>query len=192
MSNTRRTPIRVWLKVFLRAPRKLMRLGLRGTFDWARRILRRELWGVPDLRYARITEQLYVGEQFKRRGWRALQREGVTAVINMRGEYDDLKLGIDIPTYHHIPTTDLLPPTVEQLREGVRAITGAIARGEKVYIHCRAGEGRAPTTAASYLISTGMAVDEAVETIRAARPFIDVTPPQLARLHEFAETFDKA
>jgi len=45
--------------------------------------------------------------------------------------------------------------------------------------------GRAPTLAAAYLISTGMTLDEALATIRRTRPFINITPPQMALLVEY-------
>jgi len=60
-----------------------------------------------------------------------------------------------------------------------------IDAGRKVYIHCAGGVGRAPTLAAAYLISTGMPREDAIATIRRARPFIDIMPPQMAALAEF-------
>ncbi|MBN1284655.1 MAG: dual specificity protein phosphatase family protein [Anaerolineae bacterium] len=168
-----------------RLPKKLLKLGLPGAWDWVMRHTRRIFLGAPNFKRARITEQLYVGDQFSARGWRRLQREGITVVVNMREESDDRRLGVDIPVYCWLPTTDRHAPSMEHLREGVRVITEASARGAKVYIHCRSGEGRAPTMAAAYLISTGMAVEDALAKIKAVRSFIDVTGPQLARLREF-------
>jgi protein-tyrosine phosphatase len=171
----------------LRLPRKLIWLGPAGTLDWFLRNSRRVLLGVPDLSRSRVTDQVYVGEQFSRRGWRALNDEGVRTVVNMREEFDDRRLGADnIPTYCHLPTTDRHAPTMAHLRKGVELIRKAVSRGEKVYIHCRCGEGRAPTMAAAYLISTGLSVEEALARIRQVRPFIIITAPQLERLHEFA------
>ncbi len=170
-----------------RLPKKLRRLGLSGTWDWLMRHTRRIFLGAPNLARARITPQLYVGDQFNARGWRTLHEdEGITAVVNMREESDDRRLGVDIPHYCWLPTTDRHAPSMDHLREGVRFITDRIEQDEKVYVHCRSGEGRAPTMAAAYLISQGMPVEEAVEKIRSVRSFIDPTPPQMARLREFA------
>ena len=55
----------------------------------------------------------------------------------------------------------------------------------RVYIHCRAGCGRAPSMAAAYLISTGMTRKEALRFIKKARPFIDLNKFQLLRLDQF-------
>lgn len=173
----------------LRLPRKLLSMGPAGAWDWFARNARRVLWGVPDLARCRVTEQLFVGEQFSRRGWGALQAAGVTVVVNLREEFDDLSLGIDIPTYCHLPTTDWQPPTIDDLRKGVRVISEAVARGEKVYVHCMVGMGRAPTMAAAYLVTTGMTPDAAMARIRAVRPFIEPNAAQMARLHEFAAAY---
>ena len=170
----------------LRLPHKLARLGPSGTLDWFVRNSRRVLLGVPELSRSRVTDQVYVGEQFSRRGWRVLYDEGVRAVVNMREEFDDRRLGVNIATYCYLPTTDRHAPTMAHLHQGVKVIREALARGEKVYIHCRSGEGRAPTMAAAYLISTGLSVEEALTRIRRVRPFIIITPPQLERLREFA------
>lgn len=175
-----------------RLPRKMFKLGLLGTWDWVMRHTRRILLGAPNFKRARITEQIYVGDQFSARGWRRLQREGITVVINMREEADDRRLDVDIPAYYWFPTTDRHAPSMAHLNDGVRVITEAVLRGEKVYVHCRSGEGRAPTMAATYLVSTGMSVDEALEMIRAVRSFIDVTEPQLARLREFEAALREA
>jgi hypothetical protein len=46
--------------------------------------------------------------------------------------------------------------------------------------------GRAPTTAAAYLVSTGLAPQQAWDSIRAVRPFIRPTKVQRAALERFA------
>ncbi|MCZ7546561.1 MAG: dual specificity protein phosphatase family protein [Anaerolineae bacterium] len=170
----------------MRLPSRLRRLGLAGAWDWLYRNARRVLWGVPRLSRARVTDQLYVGEQFSTRGWEALRAAGITAVVNMREEFDDRELDIDLPTYCRLPTPDWHAPSQAHLREGVAFIREAIARGEKVYVHCMSGMGRAPIMAAAYLVTTGLTPDEALERIRAVRPFIEPNAEQVASLREFA------
>lgn len=173
----------------LRLPLKLARLGPAGAWDWFQRNARRVLWGVPDLKRSRVTDQVYVGEQFSARGWEALYRAGVRTVVNMRAEFDDRDLGIDIPTYCHLPTVDWTAPSMEHLREGVRVIAEAVARGEKVYVHCMSGMGRAPIMAAAYLVSTGMTPEDALAAIQAVRSFVEPNAAQRARLREFADGY---
>jgi protein-tyrosine phosphatase len=61
-----------------------------------------------------------------------------------------------------------------------------VANGGVVYVHCGSGVGRAPTMVAAYLISTGMAPEQAWACIQAVRPFIRPTPPQLEQIARFA------
>ena len=165
------------------------RLGYQGlwvTFTWF--WTRLYLWtvGRPVLRYCPVTPQLYVGGQINARGWRWLEDRGLTADVNMRSEFDDTAHGIAPRAYLWLPTHDDHAPTVEQLRTGVAFIRQAIERGEKVYVHCASGVGRAPTMAAAYLVSTGMSPDEAWTLIRQTRPFIKPTRSQREIVKRFA------
>ena len=138
---------------------------------------------------SQITPQLHVGGQYRRRGWPILAARGVTAVVNTRAEFDDNHVAIAPPRYLHLPTVDDEPPTLEQLRAGVAFIAEEIARGGGVYVHCGAGVGRAATMAAAYLVSTGLAPDQAWARIRRVRPFIRPKPVQVAQVERFAAQF---
>lgn len=165
--------------------RRLRTQGVRTTLLWlfARGVPK--VTGVPLLRHSEITPELYVGPQYGRRGKDALEQAGITAGVNLRTEFDDLAHGLALANYCHLPTVDDDAPSVEHLERGVAFVQEQIAAGRKVYIHCAGGVGRAPTLAAAYLISTGRTLDEAIATIRRARPFIDITPPQMAALVAF-------
>ena len=140
----------------------------------------------------RITPQLLVGPQLNRRGWRILRDKwGVSSIVNLRVESDDRARGIVPQHYLWLPTIDHTSPTVEQLHRAVKFITERIDSGEKVYIHCAAGVGRAPLTAAAYLISQGYDVDSALDLIRSRRPFISQSTNQRTRLLQFAESIRK-
>jgi dual specificity MAP kinase phosphatase len=157
------------------------------TFNWA--WTRLYLWtvGRPVLRYCPVTPQLYVGGQINAAGWRWLAARGLSADINMRIEFDDATNGIAPEAYLWLPTHDDHAPTLDQLRSGVAFIHQEIEKGGKVYVHCASGVGRAPTMAAAYLVGTGLSPDQAWGLIRATRPFIKPTLPQLAVLEEFAK-----
>jgi protein-tyrosine phosphatase len=111
---------------------------------------------------------------------------GISAVVNLRQELDDRRLGLVPDRYLYLPTPDDYAPSLEQLYRAVEFITQEIAAGGKVYVHCGAGVGRAVITAAAYLISTGMSADQALAAIRKRRPFINPSAVQLQRLDEFA------
>jgi protein tyrosine phosphatase (PTP) superfamily phosphohydrolase (DUF442 family) len=173
---------------------RFTRQGLRVSALWAADHTVRILTGAPIRRVSQVTPQLHVGGQYRRRGWRRLAARGITAVVNLRIEFDDAAAGI-VPAsiaserYLYLPAVDDTPPTLEQLRQGAAFIAEEIARGGGVYVHCGAGVGRAPTMAAAYLVSTGMTPDQAWARIRAVRPFIRIKPGQIAQIERFARDF---
>lgn len=148
--------------------------------------LRRLTLGAPSRRFTRVTPSLYVGGQHRQHGMASFARRGISAVLNLRAESDDIVRGCATEQYLHLPVIDRTPPTLEQLEQGVAFINEQIASGGTVYIHCREGVGRAPTMAAAYLVSTGMTPNDAWMMIRAVRPFIRPTPMQVRQIELFA------
>ncbi len=159
--------------------------GLATTWKWAwgRGVSR--LSGALVLDHSRITPDLYVGPQYGRLGKRQLERAGINGGVNLRIEFDDAAHGLALEHYCHLPTVDETPPSIAHLREGARFIADVVGAGGKVFIHCAGGVGRAPSMAAAYLITQGHTLDEALALIRQGRPYVDILPPQLARLQEF-------
>jgi hypothetical protein len=147
------------------------------------------LTGSPLLQYSEITPNLYVGPQYRESGKRLLQARGINACVNMRIERDDAALGLALERYLHLPTIDDAAPSLEHLEQGVAFIREVIGSGGKVYIHCGAGVGRAPSMAAAYLMAEGHSLEEAIALIRKPRPFIAITPPQLEQLHKLETHF---
>ena len=136
------------------------------TLQWAWGRGIPKITGVPLLRYSRVTPQIYVGPQYNKLGKRILQREGITGDVNMRVEFDDAAHGLALEQYCHLPTVDDAAPAVDHLQKGVDFIAGVVQGGGKVYIHCKAGVGRAPTMAAAYFLSQGMTLDEVIALIK--------------------------
>ena len=143
--------------------------------------------GAPIQRLSQVTPQLHVSGQHQGRGWKTLSKRGITTMVNMRTEFDDQAAGIAPPRYMHLKIVDNTPPTLEHLQAGSDFIAQEIRQGGKVYVHCAAGVGRAPTMAAAYLVSTGRTPAEAWKQIRKVRPFIRPTPAQIAQVDAFAE-----
>lgn len=52
-----------------------------------------------------------------------------------------------------LPTVDHFEPTLEYFVEGVKFIDQARRNGERVYVHCKAGHGRAASMALCWLLS---------------------------------------
>jgi protein-tyrosine phosphatase len=166
--------------------RRLRTQGPRPTLVWLYGRGLPLLTGIPLLRYGQVTPALYLGSQHGRMGKRKLQRLGIHASVNLRSEFDDAAHGLALSSACHLPTPDGYAPSVEQLREGIAFIRRVLEKGGRVYVHCLSGIGRAPTLAAAYLVSEGMSAEEAVAAVRRARPFIDLTPPQIEQLHALA------
>lgn len=167
--------------------RRLREQGVGTTLIWLYGRGFPLLTGIPIMKYCEITPFLYIGPQYNQRGKRRLEQEGIQHDVNLRIEFDDAAHDLALAHYCYLPTIDDDAPTIEHLKQGAAFIEQAINNGEKVYIHCAGGIGRAPTMAAAYFISQGMSLDEAIALIKKTRPFINIMPPQLAQLKHFAE-----
>lgn len=166
--------------------RRLTEQGFGVTAWWAADHAVRIITGAPIHRVSQITPHLHVGGQYRRRGWPRLEARGITAVVNLRVEFDDGKAGIAPERYLHLPTVDDDAPPLEHLHAGATFIAKEAERGGAVYVHCKSGIGRAAVMGAAYLVSTGLTADEAWACIRQARPFIRPTPVQVEQLEQFA------
>jgi hypothetical protein len=165
---------------------RLIEHGFWATTLWAADHAVRIVTGAPIRSVSQITPQLHVGGQYRSQGWPRLAARGITAVVNMRIEFDDGEAGIAPARYLYLPTVDDHPPTLAHLRQGVAFMTEEIARGGGVYVHCGSGIGRAATMAAAYLVGAGKTVDEAWQMIREKRPFVRPRPEQVAQVERFA------
>lgn len=85
----------------------------------------------------------------------ALYKLGVRGVVNMCYEYSGPvteyeKLGIK---QLYLPTCDHFEPSVANMKSAVDFIQYHKKKGEKVYVHCKAGHGRAASIALCWLIA---------------------------------------
>lgn len=137
-----------------------------------------------------VTPQLWVGGELGPRDWDALQAQGVSVVVNLQHEQQDIfSTREKIDGYLWLPSPDGMAPSLEQLTQGVSFIRACVRSGQKVFVHCKAGQGRAPLLCACYLIADGLAPLEAIKKVREARPRTLLTADQSARLREFGQPF---
>lgn len=85
--------------------------------------------------------------------------------------------------WRHLPIRDFSVPSAEFEQSWTQdggEIRALLRRGGKVLIHCKGGLGRAGMMAARLLAELGMAPEDAIKTVRAARKGAIETPSQLA------------
>lgn len=89
---------------------------------------------------------------------------GVRGVVNMCAEYSGptssySDLGI---TQLRLPTVDHFEPSLESMQLAIKFIKEHKARGERVYVHCKAGHGRAAAITLCWMLaeSPSMSAEE--------------------------------
>jgi hypothetical protein len=95
----RKNPIRDLWKQFKSLLYGIIRQDFGTAWKGILDLLSRWLLGAPVDRYSRVTDNLMVSGQYGKRGWRRLQEQGITAVVNLRDEYDDQGAGIAPKNY---------------------------------------------------------------------------------------------
>ncbi len=136
-----------------------------------------------------ITEQIVVsGAQISPENcYEYFEREGITAVLNLRLEYQDF-FGPPLPlAYLWLPVVDFTSPSMEQFLIGTRFIDSVVKTRGRVLIHCRLGVGRSPTMAAAYMVRTGFSAGEAVHRVMEAAGKEYSPVINIEALEEFAE-----
>jgi len=179
-------PLQLLLKGIRIVIARLREQGPRTTALWFTERTTRILVGVSPVRTSRVAPNLYVGGQHKRRGLPIMAQRGITACVDLRREYGDVEHGVDLARQLSLPTDDDHAPTMTELQRAAEFIGECLSEGRGVYIHCANGVGRAPTTAAAYLVTTGLSPQAAWDTIRMVRPFIRPTKVQREMLERFA------
>lgn len=151
----------------------------------------RTIRGIPTQSNTAITDSIFVGGDFRASRVKTFVKWGVSGVVNMRSRTPKYKAALEKQSidFIHLPVVDNAAPTLDQLRQGVAFISQHVNLGGKCYIHCRMGEGRGPTMGTAYLVSEGFTVDDAIDAILLKRPFLKITPSQIARLREFEQQY---
>ncbi|NXN11653.1 PTPM1 phosphatase, partial [Indicator maculatus] len=120
--------------------------------------------------------------------------QNVRAVVTLNEEYETRFLCCSVQEWQamgveqlRLSTVDLTGvPTLENLHKGVEFILQHRARGNSVYVHCKAGRSRSATMVAAYLIQLHhWSPQEAIEAIGKIRPHILIRQKQVQVLETF-------
>ena len=160
------------LSIPLPIRKQLLRIMFWPTLWWT--ILLHNL--MPDKRrwYDRVDPRVIIGALPLKRHLEMLARvERVTGIINFCDEFgghaEYERVGM---RQLRLPTLDYCSPTAQQLEAGLDFIRRQ-PPGASVYVHCKAGRGRAGTMLMAYLIEDkGLNPQEAQEALSAARPHV--------------------
>lgn len=136
-------------------------------------------------RWTEIVPGLWIGGRMRPSDEARLQSANFQSVLDVTGEFSEVKWLRAVPHYLCIPLLDITAPTLDQLRDGVAFIREGMTRGA-VYAHCAFGHSRSATFVAGYLLASGQCrtVDEAIALVQAKRPRVRLNPPQLAALRQ--------
>jgi len=139
-----------------------------------------------------ITEQVLIaGAGITESNWKEVVDLGITAVVNLRTESQDV-FGIPTPlAYLWLPTEDHTDPSPEQLLIGAQLIDTLVKNGHKILIHCKMGIHRSATMAVAYLIYSGMDKDEAIWQFKKSGSRLYGTEENHETLDKFVEFISK-
>jgi hypothetical protein len=102
----------------------------------------------------------------------AMQAAGIQRFIDLTGPADPVPAyqpgpvgGLPAQRESH-PITDFGVPTAAGMRDILDSVRLALARGERLYLHCKAGIGRTGTVVACILVDHGFTADEALALLQ--------------------------
>jgi len=131
--------------------------------------------------YNDIDSSITVGSFPMQQDVNAMKAHGVVGVVNMCIEWPGpaeayAEAGIK---QIRLRTVDTTAPTLASLQAGIAFIQETLAtspEGSRIFIHCKAGRGRAGTMAIAWYIAQGYTKEEALRLVRARRKVVSTVP----------------
>ena len=136
--------------------------------------------------FQEIVPGLFLGGRLLPWESQKIKPAGITAVLDLTCELNEVDFLRQNVTYCCIPLLDGSAPPKAALEAGVRFIQEKLRTGP-VYVHCAMGHGRSATFVAAYLLATRQAstVSEAIERMRSRRPGVRLRAEQIKSLENF-------
>jgi Dual specificity phosphatase, catalytic domain len=126
--------------------------------------------------YDRIDEYVILGALPRKQDVPGLKKIGVRAVLNICEEYSGPEEAFAAAGIEQVrlPTIDYTSPSLTTVRQGVSFIEKCVARGDLVYVHCKAGRGRSATIVLCWLLKAKkITQNEAMNLLLERRPHVN-------------------
>ncbi len=147
---------------------------------------------IGSFNYDIIERYILIGTSIETRAhFERLLKLGMAADIDLQEEKMDTPSGVE--SFLWLPTKDFTPPTQRQLTIGSHFIEDMVNHKMRCYVHCNAGNGRAPTlVAAYYILAHEMNPTEAIKKIKTKRPSVNPNTTQRQALEKFYRLVQKS
>lgn len=134
-----------------------------------------------------IAPNLWVGRLLTTREANQAIAQGVTAVIDLTGEFSEAKPLRNLP-YLNLQVLDLTCPSLQQIDQAMAFIAHHQPHGA-VYIHCKIGYSRSAAIAGAWLLEQGNVsdMDALIQQLKAARPQIVIRPEIRKRFEQLIQ-----
>lgn len=140
--------------------------------------------------YDEVTSHVTVGSvPMTEKDVERIRREGFDAILDMCEDNPNEGLFSKNNNLDYMPcfVRDTRCPPQSQFDALTEFIHGHVEKGHKVYVHCHAGMGRAPTATCAYLIRfCDYTVEQAIDFLKLKRRYHRVSFVQKEGLEEFA------
>jgi rhodanese-related sulfurtransferase len=118
-----------------------------------------------------------------------LKKLGVKSIIDLREDHEKSKVSIPHGiNYYCFPIKDDSAPEPTSFHVLTSLVSECLRKGN-VYVHCRLGRGRAPMVVIAYLISKGLTLETAYQTVYDVRPYTCLNPIQKKSLYDFYKRY---
>ncbi|CAN5494381.1 hypothetical protein BH23CHL4_BH23CHL4_02330 [soil metagenome] len=120
-----------------------------------------------------------------------LRAQGVDAILTLtETPLDEWVLTEQQFTWQHIPIDDMTAPRPQQFMEALQFIDEQQAAGRTTVVHCLAGQGRAGSMLAAWMIRSGSSARDALAELRVVCPGAVENDDQETALDHFARRQD--